>query len=59
MIFACVKIACTVMFVQFMIEWFRGLTEPSDFDYCYNCPHGWCMEVPKSVGCKKWQESKE
>ncbi|MBO7450935.1 MAG: hypothetical protein J6U54_11275 [Clostridiales bacterium] len=59
MIWTCLKIACTVMIFDFMADWFRGLTEPSDyFDYCYNCKAGFCMEIPESEGCKKWREKK-
>lgn len=28
---------------------------PKD-DYCYNCKYGFCMEIPKSKTCMKWQE---
>lgn len=60
MIWTCLKIACTVMIFDFMADWFRGLTEPSDdFDYCYNCKAGFCMEIPGSEGCLKWRQGKE
>lgn len=28
-------------------------------DYCYNCPHGMCFEIPKSDKCEKWREENE
>ena len=27
-----------------------------EYEYCYNCQHGFCTEIPKSRTCLKWQE---
>lgn len=34
------------------------LDEPvgKEYEYCYNCKYGFCMEKPKSRHCMKWQE---
>lgn len=56
MIRATAIIVCTVMVVEFFVDWIRSLMDESNAEdvlYCYNCPHGWCMEVPGSKGCKK------
>lgn len=35
-----------------------ALDEPiaKEYEYCYNCKYGFCMENPKSRHCMKWQE---
>jgi hypothetical protein len=31
----------------------------ADFNYCYGCPCGWCMETPDSDECRKWRAENE
>lgn len=47
-----------IIVLEFLIEWLKSLGDEkntTDFHYCYNCPCGFCMEIPKTKGCKKWE----
>lgn len=28
-------------------------------DFCYDCPHGFCLAVPESDKCLKWRDKHE
>lgn len=51
-----------IMVLEFLIEWIKSLQDENyndDYKYCYNCPHGFCMETPKTKGCMKWEAENE
>lgn len=48
------------MFLFFIDTWIDLFDDADeDYEYCYNCPHGMCIESPKSERCKKWRSENE
>lgn len=48
-----------IVVLEFLIEWLKSLGDEkntTDYHYCYGCQEGFCMEIPGTKGCKKWEE---
>ena len=64
MIVIIILIVSLLTFFHFVIVWIKIAedTYPDDYqdeyEYCNDCPYGFCMENPKSDECIKWQKEK-
>ena len=50
-----------IVFLEILIDCIKAIQDDypdNTFEYCHNCPHGFCFENPKTEKCKKWVESK-
>lgn len=62
MIGVLIFILLCIIVIEMFIAWLKYLLDETyvdDYEYCYKCNRGFCMEIPKSPQCLKWQEEKE
>ena len=62
MIWKCIAIIATVIVLEFLVAWLKALTDESDktdYEYCHGCHNGFCMEIPKTKGCTKWEREQD
>lgn len=43
------------IFALILTRWVRSLGKYKEYDYCYGCNAGLCLEDPKSEKCERWK----
>jgi hypothetical protein len=51
-----------ILFFEMLIAWIKAISDerydPNDWKYCKDCECGFCTEIPKTDGCKRWEDEK-